>query len=75
MNETQIIHLSPRQREVVLWIARGKTMPEIGLILGRAETTVRYHLRLARHRLHATNCANAVAKAMAAAEIAREEIT
>lgn len=42
--------LSERQRECVLWSARGKTAGEIGQILGISEETVVQHLKLARER-------------------------
>lgn len=42
--------LSERQRECVLWSARGKTAGEIGIILGISEETVIQHLKIARER-------------------------
>ena len=42
--------LSPRQRECVLWSARGKTAAETAAILGIGEDTVVQHLRTARER-------------------------
>lgn len=42
--------LSERQRECVLWSARGKTAAEIAIILGISEETVIQHLKLARER-------------------------
>lgn len=42
--------LSERQRECVLWSARGKTAGEIGTILGISQDTVIQHLKLARER-------------------------
>lgn len=42
--------LSERQRECVLWSARGKTAGEIAQILGISEETVNQHLKLARER-------------------------
>ncbi len=42
--------LSERQRECVLWSARGKTAGEIATILGISEETVVQHLKLARER-------------------------
>lgn len=42
--------LSARQRECVLWCARGKTAGEIASILGISEDTVIQHLKLARER-------------------------
>lgn len=37
--------LTPRQSEVLYWVAEGKTSPEIGLILGMSTWTVRDHLK------------------------------
>lgn len=42
--------LSERQRECVLWSARGKTAAEVSVILGISEETVIQHLKLARER-------------------------
>ncbi|TYC79390.1 LuxR family transcriptional regulator [Novosphingobium sp. BW1] len=42
--------LSERQRECVLWSARGKTAAEIAIILGIKEGTVIQHLKTARER-------------------------
>ncbi|MCY1669441.1 LuxR family transcriptional regulator [Novosphingobium sp. SL115] len=42
--------LSDRQRECVLWSARGKTAAEAAIIMGVTESTVRKHLRDARER-------------------------
>ncbi len=42
--------LSERQRECVLWTARGKTASEVGAILGISEETVNQHLKIARDR-------------------------
>lgn len=42
--------LSDRQRQCLVWSARGKTAAEIGIILGIREVTVNQHLKLARER-------------------------
>jgi LuxR family transcriptional regulator, quorum-sensing system regulator CciR len=42
--------LSERQRECLLWSARGKTNAEIAIILDISEETVSQHLRAARER-------------------------
>ena len=42
--------LSERQRECVLWSARGKTAAEVAIILGISEETVIQHLKIARDR-------------------------
>jgi len=36
--------LTPRVAEVLLWVAQGKTNPEIGSILGISESTVKKHM-------------------------------
>lgn len=36
--------LTPREAEVLLWVTQGKSNPEIGVILGMAEKTVKVHL-------------------------------
>jgi DNA-binding CsgD family transcriptional regulator len=36
--------LTPREGEVLIWVAQGKTNPEIGVILGIQPSTVRTHL-------------------------------
>lgn len=45
--------LTDRQRECVLWAARGKTAYETGLIMGISMETVVQHLKLARARCNA----------------------
>ncbi|MFV3382684.1 MULTISPECIES: helix-turn-helix domain-containing protein [Pseudomonas] len=40
----QSIHLTPREREVLLWCAYGKTSWEIGQIVGCKESTVNFHV-------------------------------
>ena len=37
--------LTPREAEVLLWVAQGKSNPEISSILGTAENTVKKHLQ------------------------------
>ncbi len=55
--------LSPRQREVLEWVAEGKTTADIARILGVTPATVDKHLRLARERLGAETTAQALMKA------------
>ncbi len=57
--------LTPRERECLLWTAEGKTAWEIGNILGVAERTVVFHLQNVTEKLHVTNRAQAVARAIA----------
>jgi DNA-binding CsgD family transcriptional regulator len=59
------IHLSPREREVLLWASQGKTGWEIAQILKLTERTVTYHVENARTKLGAASRSHAVAKALA----------
>lgn len=61
--------LSDREREVLLWVAAGKTAWEISRILGIAERTVIYHVTTAARRLQAVSRTHAVARAIALGEI------
>ncbi len=51
----QALGLTPREAEVLLWVAQGKSNPEIALILGAAENTVRVHLSHVFEKLGADN--------------------
>jgi len=55
--------LTARQREVLQWVADGKTVQDIATILGLTPATVEKHLRLARENLDAETTAQAVMKA------------
>lgn len=59
------VKLSKRERECLYWAANGKTFGEIAIILSISERTVKFYLDIARHKLHATNVTEAVAKAVA----------
>lgn len=56
--------LSPREREVLQWIAAGKTDWEIGRILSITERAVKFHAAGARRKLLAANRTHAVAIAV-----------
>lgn len=56
--------LTPREREVLKWIAVGKTVDEIGDILLVSAHTVTEHLRKIRLKLGATNTVHALVKAL-----------
>lgn len=58
------IRLSPREREVLLWLARGKTYWEIGEILGTSEDTIRRQTQSAYRKLDAHNSTLAITKAI-----------
>lgn len=57
--------LSPRERDVMRFVADGKTDWEIGAIMGLAEATARFHADNARRKLGASNRAHAVARYVA----------
>jgi transcriptional regulator EpsA len=54
--------LSERERQIMHWIARGKTNPEIGCILRISEFTVKNHVKSIFSKLDVSNRAQAVAK-------------
>lgn len=54
--------LSERERQIMHWIALGKTNPEIGCILHISEFTVKNHIKSIFSKLDVTNRAQAVAK-------------
>lgn len=39
-----VLGLTPRETEILFWIAQGKTSPEIGVIVGAAPATVKKHV-------------------------------
>jgi DNA-binding NarL/FixJ family response regulator len=58
-------YLTRREKEVLTWVARGKTSAEIGIILGVSEYTVNFHCDHAIKRLDVINRTQAVAEALA----------
>ena len=61
--------LSRREREVLRWIANGKTMADVGDILSISQRTVRDHVEHAKLRLNASTATHAVAKAIKSRQI------
>ena len=57
--------LSQRQRECLLWIARGKTYAETAAITGIAYGTVKTYLDQARYKLNCATLSQATAQAVA----------
>lgn len=55
--------LTKRQREVLQWVADGKTLQDIATIMELSQATIEKHLRLARNNLGADTTAQAVLKA------------
>lgn len=58
------VKLTPRERECLLYSARGRTMADIAKILVRDHNTVIFHLANAYRKLGAANCTEAVAIAI-----------
>jgi DNA-binding CsgD family transcriptional regulator len=56
--------LSAREREVLQWIAAGKSQIDVGDILGISSRTVEVHLRSAREKLGALTTVQAVGRAI-----------
>lgn len=56
--------LSIRERDVLSWIAMGKTSEEVGIILSISAHTVGEHLKNIRSKLQASNTAHAIVKAL-----------
>jgi DNA-binding CsgD family transcriptional regulator len=54
--------LTQRQREALEWVADGKTMQDVALLMGVSAAMVEKHLRLARAALDVETTAQAVAK-------------
>lgn len=54
--------LSERERQIMVWVAMGKTNPEIGCILHISEFTVKNHMKSIFSKLDVTNRAQAVGK-------------
>jgi len=58
--------LTPREAEVLLWVAQGKTNSDIGTILGAAESTVKKHLHAILEKLGVENRSAATLRAIEA---------
>ncbi|MGE5548738.1 MAG: helix-turn-helix transcriptional regulator [Solirubrobacterales bacterium] len=56
--------LSPREKEVLSWTARGKSSRDISQILGVSEKGVEFHLDSAKRKLQVLNRTHAVVKAI-----------
>jgi LuxR family quorum sensing-dependent transcriptional regulator len=64
LEEPPTAPLTPREQDVLRWVAEGKTDWEIGVILHVSEHTADKMLRLVRGKLAASTRAHAVAKAI-----------
>jgi DNA-binding CsgD family transcriptional regulator len=66
--------LSARERECLLWIARGKTYRETAMITGISYGTVKTYLDIARHKLNCANLPQATAVAVALGIFTSEDL-
>jgi DNA-binding CsgD family transcriptional regulator len=57
--------LTDREKEVLTWVARGKTSAETAIILALKERTINFHCDNAMKRLDVITRTQAVAKAVA----------
>ena len=65
MRSLRVAALSAREREILQWIAVGKTQQDVSEILSISHRTVEVHMRSAREKLHALTTPQAVARAVA----------
>jgi LuxR family quorum sensing-dependent transcriptional regulator len=56
--------LTPREREVLRWVARGKSSSNIAELLGISSRTVNEHVTSSVRKLNANNRTHAVALAL-----------
>lgn len=63
-DEANRVRLTPREREVVSWLARGKTADDIAGLLGLSPRTVEYHIANAGQKLNTTNRTHTVVEAL-----------
>jgi DNA-binding CsgD family transcriptional regulator len=54
--------ITVRQREIIRWLAEGKTSWEVATILNISKRTVEWHAREARRRLGASNIPHLIAE-------------
>lgn len=65
----RVARLTIRERDVLSWIAHGKTKGEVADILSVTENTVRMHVRHIIDKLNVSNVTHAVAKAIHSRQI------
>lgn len=51
----ELLGLTPREAEVLLWVAQGKSNPEIATIIGAASNTIKVHLAHVFEKIGADN--------------------
>lgn len=60
----QTVNLSPREKEILLWGADGKTSEEIAIILGLSQDSINFHHKTIQKKIGTTNRAQAIAYAI-----------
>ena len=65
-NSNLVLHarLTPREEDILTWIARGKTRAEIAVILTLSEDSVKTYTERARRKLNAVNTTQAATIAL-----------
>ena len=63
LRRSEHVHLTARELQCLEWAARGKNMPDTGLILGISTRTVVFHLGNARSKLGASTVTQAAIEA------------
>ena len=74
MTEELVHHLSRRERECLIWAARGKTYAEISLILHISFGTVKTNLDASRFKLNCATLPMATARAVAHGLITEDDL-
>ncbi|WP_058910631.1 LuxR family transcriptional regulator [Entomohabitans teleogrylli] len=59
-HQKNLICLSPREREILYWTGRGKTYPEIAVILSISQRTVKFHISNVLRKLGVSNARHAL---------------
>ncbi|MER8516377.1 LuxR family transcriptional regulator [Mesorhizobium sp. M1060] len=62
--EEEIPNLSPREKECILWAAKGKTSWEIGTILGISLNTVNFHIKNVMRKMNTASRTTSAIKAL-----------
>ncbi|QKC92387.1 LuxR family transcriptional regulator [Mesorhizobium sp. NZP2234] len=70
----EIPNLSTRERECILWTARGKSSWEMGKILNISENTVNFHMKNVMRKLGAGSRTVAAIKAVSFGILELEEV-
>ncbi|WOH75721.1 helix-turn-helix transcriptional regulator [Bradyrhizobium sp. NDS-1] len=63
MIDGQVVELSARQKQCLLWVEEGKSSWEIGVILRISRNTVDFHIKNAMRKLEVTTRIQAAIKA------------